>query len=147
MSVATFKGNGLLPVTPAQIRKIHTLRGLLHWDDETYRAVVARHGKGVESSKDLTRLEASRVIGTMTKRLHPSTSARPRTAGRVIALATPAQLHLIKHLIDEVRWHPGGGYAAWLRANMGIDTVTTKEHASRVIEGLKGLKQHGHTTA
>lgn len=150
-----WKGTAHLPATPQQIRTIHTLKGLLGMADEPYRDVIARLGQGVCSSKDLTRAEASKVITEMNGKLNgadPAPAARkPRekaapvtTQGNVTALATPPQRALIGHLAAEVNWHAHGGYADWLAKNMGLEKVVTKEEAARVIEGLKGLKRHGH---
>jgi hypothetical protein len=150
-----WKGSAHMPASPQQIRTIHTLKGQLGMDDEPYRAMIARHGQGVCSSKDLTRAEASKVIVEMTHKLQDAapapTSQKPRkkpdpitTQGNVTALATPPQRALIGHLSAEVNWYSHGSYEDWLRKNMGLDRVVTKEEASRVIEGLKGLKRHGH---
>jgi hypothetical protein len=64
--------------------------------------------------------------------------------GNVVALATPLQTILIGHLVSEVIWHEKGSYEAWLLKSMGLEKVVTKEQAGKVIEGLKGLKRHGH---
>jgi hypothetical protein len=164
-----WKGTAHHPATTQQIRTIHTLKGELRMDDEPYRDVIARHGLGVVSSKDLTRAQASAVIVEMMGKLHggalkpTSTPRRPgrksnkraptkpkpepiTTHGNVIALATPPQHALIGHLIAEVNWYAHGSYADWLKANMRLDKIVTKEEASRVIEGLKGLKRHGHAS-
>ena len=144
------------PITPAQIKAIHTLAGRLHLEDKAYRAIIARLGQGVTTSKDLTQREASAVIREMVGKLckdsapardRPERPKAPRTAdtgGNVVALVTPAQAGLIVALITEINWHGQGGFAAWLQKNMGIAKVQTKEQAQRVINGLKGLKRHGH---
>jgi hypothetical protein len=153
-----WKGTAHMPATPQQIRTIHTLKGQLRMDDEPYRDLIARHGQGVCSSKDLTRAEASKVIMEMANKLHgaepaPAPAARkPRkkeepitTHGNVTALATPPQRALIGHLAAEINWYAHGSYEDWLHKNMGLERIVTKEEASRVIEGLKGLKRHGHS--
>lgn len=150
------------PITPAQIKAIHVLAGRIGLDDEAYRAIIARLGQGVTTSKDLTQREASAVIRELEGKLgqRPGSTAatpaiakaraatqRPKTPdsqGNVVALATPAQAGLIDNMITEIDWHQHGGFAAWLKRNMGIDKVQTKEQAQKVINGLKGLKRHGH---
>ena len=140
-----WKGTGHRPATPAQISQIHVYKNRLNMDDEGYRALIARHGQGVMSSKDLSRAEASKVISELAKKADGSAPAKPvTTGGNVTALATPAQKALIGHLVREVAWHAHGSFADWLLANQGIGQVITKEQASRTIEGLKGLKRNGH---
>lgn len=138
-----WKGTAHRPATPNQIAKIHTLKSVLGMAEEDYRIAIARHGQGVTSSKDLTRAEATRLINE----LDAKAQARPEkvtSQGNVIALATIPQKALIGHLVDEVDWYTHGGFTGWLRTQMRIEEVITKEDASRVIEGLKGLKRHGH---
>lgn len=189
-----WKGTGHLPITAAQIKAIHTLKGKLKMDDAAYVHVIARHGDGVMTSKDLTRRQASKVITELSNKLNGTTPQTPwtrtkaakskpaaqadlnaalhklldgdsaatpaptpapargrgrpakavTTQGNVTALATPEQRALIGHLIAEVNWHKHGSYEAWLLKNQGIEKVVTKEQARNVIEGLKGLKKHGH---
>lgn len=159
---ANWKGTAHLPATKLQIRTLHTLQGKLHMDEESYRIVIARHGLGVIHTNDLNRKQASAAISELSLKLDgapkaPTTAPSRRTKrgqakpepvtskGNVVALATPPQLLLIKHLVDEINWHPhGGNFEAWLKKNQGVEKVVTKEQARNVIEGLKGLKRHGH---
>jgi len=46
--------------TPIQIKLIHTLKGALGFDDDTYRAILA--GYGVASSTRLNSLQAARLV-------------------------------------------------------------------------------------
>jgi phage gp16-like protein len=46
--------------TPIQIKLIHTLKGALSLDEDTYRSILADNK--VKSSKDLTPLKAARLI-------------------------------------------------------------------------------------
>jgi hypothetical protein len=62
----------------------------------------------------------------------------------VVVLASIPQTCLIAHLVGEINWYENGSYDAWLKKNMGLDKVATKEQARMVIEGLKGLKRNGH---
>jgi hypothetical protein len=152
-----WQGTGHHPATPQQIKAIHSLRGQLHMADESYVDLIARHGLGVMSSKDLTRNQASKVIAEMIAKLpgatpQPSTKTSKKTEpvttrGNVVAFATPPQKILIGHLTREIDWYRHSSFEAWLEKNMGLSKVVTKEEASRVIEGLKGLKKHGHASA
>ena len=142
-----WKGSAHMPASPQQIRTIHALKRQLDMDDGPYRDMIARHGQGVCSSKDLSRAEASKVIMEMANKLHGAEAEPVTTQGNVTALATPPQRALIGHLSAEINWYAHGSYDDWLRKNMGLDKIVTKEEASRVIEGLKGLKRHGHAAA
>lgn len=157
-----WQGTGEHPATTQQIRTIHTLKNQLGMADEAYLHLIARHGLGVTSSKDLTRNQASKVITEMSGKLPdarptpaPATGkarkkAKPRpvtTQDNIVALATPPQKLLIGYLINEIDWYLHGSFEAWLQKNMRLDKIVTKEEASRVIEGLKGLKKHGHASA
>lgn len=155
-----WKGTAHKPATNQQIITIHTLKSRLRMDDEPYVEVISRHGLGVVSSKDLNRKQASAVITELALKLNgPAQAAKPlskpkgkakakaapvTTRDNVVALATPPQRALIGHLAQEVDWHRHGSYEAWLLKNQKLEKVTTKEEARSVIEGLKGLKQHGH---
>jgi hypothetical protein len=151
-----WQGTGNHPATPQQIKAIHTLKNQLHMADESYVDLIARHGLGVTSSKDLTRTQASKVITEMAAKLpgaapQPSTKTGNKTKpvttqGNVTALATPPQKILIGHLSRDIDWYRHGSFEAWLEKNMRLSKVVTKEEASRVIEGLKGLKKHGHAS-
>lgn len=150
-----WKGTGHLPATKAQIVSIHALQRQLGMAEEPYRELIARHGQGVMSSRFLTRKEASKVITEMVTKLggalpgyHAARQdgATVTTEGNITALATPAQRALIGHLVREVNWYAHGSYEDWLRKNLGLERIVTKEEAARTIEGLKGLKQHGHAT-
>lgn len=49
--------------TPAQVKKIHTLKGALKLDDDTYRAIL--HGYGVTTSKKLCIQVADTLIADL----------------------------------------------------------------------------------
>lgn len=57
------EGDGM-NITPAQIKKIHTLVKLLELSDDNYRALLYRFN--VESSKDFSKDEASAFIDELT---------------------------------------------------------------------------------
>ncbi len=143
--------NGSQPATQPQITTLKTLKGKLKWDDATYQAVVERFC-GKTSSKDLNREQASAMIfellGLTVELKIQEKPRKPRVPKKsednVVVLANPMQKALIGHLVAEINWHPHGSYEAWLSKNMGLEKVVTKEEAGRVIEGLKGLKRHGH---
>lgn len=142
-------------ITKDQIKTIHTLKGKLGMADESYVALISRIGLGVMTSKDLSSRQATAVISEMEYKLGERPAPRPskpkvkpatpsKSGGNVIALATPGQQQLISDLVCEVNWHQHGGFAPWLAKMFKLDAVRTKEDAQKVINGLKGLKQHGH---
>jgi hypothetical protein len=141
-----------LPITKPQISTLHKLKAVLKWDDATYELAVQRFGGGKSHTNELTRGQASAMIAELLfksvkekQQEKPKKAKAPKTStGNVVVLANPMQMALIGHLIAEINWYEHGSYEAWLSTNMGIEKVATKEQAANVIEGLKGLKRHGH---
>lgn len=116
--------------TPAQVKKIHTLKGALKLDDDTYRAVLA--GYGVTTSKKLCIQVADQLIadlegkalaaGAWEKRDHAKAKRRlgddPQTskiqgmwaalhkAGKVQANSAKALSAYVKRMTgkDALRW-------------------------------------------
>lgn len=156
------------PISKVQIRAIHTIRRAKGIDDDTYHLML-KNLYGVESCKALSRRQASRLLGRLAGRPYtpgggkaagapvqagPGASPRRKAAagGRrraalppgVAALATRAQRELIERLREEVGWDAEDGYGRWLLASFGLERVATLRQAQKVIEGLKGLKLHGH---
>lgn len=91
-------------ITPAQNRKIHTLKRALAWDDATYQAAL-KGQVGVETSKGLPIQQAKKVIGHL-EELAVRAGVWTRQGrrfdhldGRSVDMATPKQLRLI-----EVMW-------------------------------------------
>ena len=141
------QGTGHLPATKPQLQTLHGMKRAMAMDDDDYRTLVKLHGKGVEHSNELTRKQASALISELEIKSGSKPTLPPKpvtTQGNVVALASPPQLALIGHLVREVDWYEHGSYAAWLKKNLGLDKVVTKEQARNAIEGLKGLKVHGH---
>ena len=62
----------------------------------------------------------------------------------VLHLASKAQRDLIDKMRDEIAWEHENGYRLWLMKSLGISRIRTREEAHRAIEGLRGLKRHGH---
>lgn len=65
------------------------------------------------------------------------------TGEKVVAMVTPAQRAYIEDLRAEIPWRVENGYQRWLEHNMGLTRVATRTEASRVIEGLKGMRKNG----
>ncbi len=63
----------------------------------------------------------------------------------MIKLATAPQRQFIAEMTTEIAWEVDDGYARWLGRSLGLVPVRTRDDANRVIEGLRGLKAHGHS--
>lgn len=145
--------SGKQPATKPQIATLHKLKGVLTFDDATYEAIVQRFSGGkVSHTHELSRAQASEMIAELldksVKQGHQEKPGKPKAPKKskdnVVVMANPLQKALIGHLIAEIQWFEHGSYEAWLKKNMGLDKVATKEEASKVIEGMKGLQRHGH---
>lgn len=132
-------------ITPAQIRAIHVALHRRGIEDDDYRQIL-RDGWNVDTCKRLTRRQASELLRRLgaprKERRTPGRRRRPALPDNVTPLATAAQRRLIDDLAAEIEWREPGGYARWLKGNMGLKRVSTSEQAAHVIEGLKGLKRH-----
>ncbi len=139
------------PISKSQIRAIKCRQRAMGFDDDTYRGML-RERYGVESCTRLTMAEGHDLIDYLyggpkpTKRRHVRRPAETPAAGggNVVQLPTPLQQKLIGALANEIAWETGDGYRRWLKRLLGLDRVRSARDASRVIEGLKGLKRHGH---
>jgi len=146
------------PITKAQVKAIHVALHRRGIDDETYRHVLDDRF-GATTCKDLTRREASELLTLLGRPLPRPPGTRPHSGTRrrietpaepqpvgdgVIQLATKAQRDLIGALAAEIMWETEDGYRRWLRRSIGLARVRTSAEAARAIEGLRGLKAHGH---
>ena len=74
-------------ITKKQIKEIHTLKGILRWDNDTYRYFL--EGFGAESCTELSERKASEVIRLMHSLVEEAESDRK---------ATPKQVSYIRYL-------------------------------------------------
>ena len=138
-------------ITKAQIRAIHASLSYRGIDDDTYRALLQVQF-GVTTCKDLSLTEANALLRRLNGGKYPQRRrqriqqpASPRkTSGKVVHLASPAQQRLISAMVAEIDWETEDGYRRWLDRSLGLARVCTTAEAGRVINGLKGLKRHGH---
>ena len=139
-------------ISKAQIKSIHVALARQGIDDDTYRAKL-RLLFNVSSCTQLNRRQASILLKTLGRPLAPvpSTPKRKQNKRRaapapvpdnVIRLATPDQLRLITDLVGEITWRTDGGYLSWLNKSFGLCRPRTATDASKIIEGLKGIKSH-----
>ena len=146
------------PITRAQIRAIHVELRNRDIDDAAYRMVL-KNEFNASSCKDLTRREASRLLSRLGRPLQNPPGVKPHTGSRrpienaaepqvpedgVVHLATKRQRDFVDKLRDEVAWENENGYRLWLMKSLGISRIRTRDEAARAIEGLRGLKRHGH---
>ena len=147
------------PITAAQVRAVHVALSKRGVDDDTYRHILNERFDAA-SCKELTRREASELLTLLGRDLPRPPGTRPRSGVRrpiarpaeppapaadgVVRLATKKQRDLIDKLAAEVAWETPRGYARWLTASLGLARVRTSAEAARAIEGLQGLKRHGH---
>lgn len=142
-------------ITKSQIRAAHVALSRHGIDDDTYRALLDNEF-GVKSCKELDRAQAHKLIMKLNggrakprKRRPIKNPAQPvpQHQDSVVYLATPAQCQLIYDLQQEISWDHTDGYQRWLKTCLGLDKVRDRDEASRVIQGLKGLKRGGHARA
>ena len=137
------------PITAAQVRSIKIAQRRAGMEDGEYRTLLFER-YGVESSKRLTRRQASELLTRLGRPLpRPPGTGRPRAPrpdrlpGGATRLATRAQRELIAELAGEILWASPHGYAEWLRSSLGIERVATSAQAGKVIEGLKAMRRRG----
>lgn len=133
-----------MPITSLQIKGIHVLKTRLGMTDDEYRALL--HGYGVKSSTQLTRYEASEIIGRLTKLLPAPvpTPDRIRMPSNVTRIATRQQMAAINRLASRVQWRSEDGFWRWIQKQFGLKRILTTKDASKVIQGLHGLIGGGH---
>ncbi|MCM1057712.1 MAG: regulatory protein GemA [Firmicutes bacterium] len=127
---------GGTPITASQMRKIHVLARDHGLDDDLLHIHV-QTVTGKDSLKKLSLREAVRVIDSLEKGSSDHMTWR--------------QKYLIDKLMQELSWTDGKGDPDYKRLDgfcsrrYGVDSHKwlTRTAASKVIEGLKGMLQHG----
>lgn len=126
----------------AQLRAIFALGRKLDMDMEDLHGIAYRIG-GVESLKSLTSREAGRMIDELRQRAgEPSRVPGSGSASR----ATGPQQRMILALVREMGWaDQPERLRGYLRRMCGADDVRflTPQQASRVIDGLKAMRDGG----
>jgi len=153
-----------MQIRPKQIQIIKMAQHQLGLDDATYRDIL-HTGYGVTSCKMLTADQADALIDRLQARgfaFKPNKkwgSARkrwtqgswgggkarpagtPRKTGKVVALATAAEIEKINAVASLISWRYENGLALFLDKRMGIKggKVRTADEAYRAIEGIKKM--------
>ncbi|MGV8936988.1 MAG: regulatory protein GemA [Allorhizobium sp.] len=129
-------------VTKKQIALLHVAKRELGFDDETYRAILARYGK-VESAADLDLAGFNHVMRYLTACGFRSTWTK-RTYGYRPTMATPPQIDIIRSLWVKFR---GEGDPDDLELNkwlgrfhkVGALRFVDNKKAAKVISSLKAM--------
>lgn len=130
--------------TPAQIKKIHTLKGALKIDDDTYRAILA--GYGVTTSKKLCIQVADQLIadleskalaaGAWEKRDHAKTKRRLGDDPQVTKIE---RMWSELHKSGKVQANSAKALSAYVKRMTNKDALKwcSSFEKSRLIEALK----------
>ncbi|WP_321495611.1 regulatory protein GemA [uncultured Desulfobacter sp.] len=73
------------------------------------------------------------------RRQKPVRSAHEKQPGKMVALASPAELSKIDALAGLIAWRVENGMSRWMKKRFKIDRVRTSRDAFVVIEGLKAM--------
>lgn len=73
------------------------------------------------------------------RRQRPVPEAHEKQPGKMVALASPAELSKIDALAGLISWRVEDGMVRWMKKRFKIDRVRTAREAFVVIEGLKAM--------
>lgn len=130
---------------------------------KTDKKVMLLQRYNVSSTTELTFVQAEEVIDDFvkkgfviksdkrpyTRRQLPVRSAHEKQPGKMVALASQAELSKVDALAGLIKWRVEDGMAKWMGKRFKIKAVRTTREAFVVIEGLKGMfenqmeKKHG----
>lgn len=135
MSMAAYKASA------GQIKAIWALGRKLGMDVDDLHAIAYRIS-GLESISALTGRQAGRMIDELKTRA----GEKPGVTGGGAGRATDAQQRMIAVLIRDLKWiDQPGRLRGFLRKYAGVDDARflTAQQASRVIDGLKAMRDGG----
>ena len=138
--------------TFAQIKKIHTLKNVLHLDDDLYLDMLMSFG--VQSSKNLTTTEAGIFLeileekAVLTNKWEVRNKKYEELSSRDEDMATPAQLRMIEAIWREVCYIDSPDFAKqslrkFIQNKFKIADIKflTKKKAVKVIRAISAMKQ------
>lgn len=138
--------------TYAQIKKIHTLKNVLHLDDDLYLDMLMSFG--VQSSKDLTNTEAGIFLeileekAVLINKWEVRNKKYEELKSRDEDMATPAQLRMIEAMWREVCYIDSTEFAKqslrkFIQNKFKIADIKflTKKKAVKVIRAISAMKQ------
>ena len=138
--------------TTSQIRKIHTLKGLLGLEDDLYRDMLFSFG--VCTSKDLTFTEAAVLLDILEtkaveRNLWKKQPKKYDDLNQRDNMATPPQLRMIKGLWRDICYVNNDQTATkslrkFLKSKFKIEDIRflTKAKATKVIQAIKGIQKN-----
>ena len=138
--------------TTSQIRKIHTLKGLLGLENDLYRDMLFSFG--VCTSKDLTFTEAAVLLDILEtkaveRNLWKKQPKKYEDMDRGDKMATAPQLRMIKGMWRDICYVDNDEIATkslrkFLKAKFKVDDIRflTKTKANKVIQAIKGIKKN-----
>jgi len=139
-------------ITSAQIKKIHTLKSILHLDDDLYVEMLMSFG--VQSSKDLTTTEASIFLDILEKKAVLTNIWEKRNQKyddlniRDEDMATPPQLRKIEAMWRDICYIDSPEFAKqslrkFLQNKFKIADIKflTKKKAIKVIRAIFEIKK------
>ena len=130
--------------TPGQVKKIHTLKGALKIDDDTYRAIL--NGYGVSTSKKLCIQVADQLIADLEEKAVAAGAWERRDHAKVKRrLGDDPQVTKIERMWAElwragkVRANSARSLSAYVRRMTGKDALRwcSAAEKGRLIENLK----------
>lgn len=127
-----------MPINNKQKALLHVAKAQLGLPDEVYRDILRVHG-GAESSRFLDDLGCERVL-----RRFYALGFKPKKIRRMAdlsILATEGQRKVVYHLMEDLGWTPKRllGFVFKMAGKEHVETLT-KEEASKIIEGLKKMR-------
>lgn len=128
-------------ISAKQIALVHVAVKQLKLDDDTYRAVLAQHGGGAESAKDLDH-DGFRAVMEFFNRCGFRSTWTKRTFGVRPGMATPGQVDLIRKLWRE--WSGADDEAAlnrWLERFYHVTALRflPRQEAGKAVNGLRAM--------
>lgn len=132
------------------VTRIKTLQGLAGIGDDDYRALLG--GYGVESCKDLSIVDARRVIGFLQGIVDRIPESRPvpkrfaEIKGRSVLMATQKQLRMLEAMWMQITRQRSAGRARlafeeWLSRRFGISSIEwmQREDVGKIKRALEAM--------
>ena len=129
--------------TPAQIKKIHAVKGALKLDDPTYRDILS--GYGVKTSKRLTITKADELIADLEGKAIAAGVWVPRLRSGTARIGEDPQAMKIQslwaqlHQTGKVQTNNAKALSAYVKRMAGKDALKwcSSAEKGRIIEALK----------
>jgi len=142
----------MLPITNAQIKKIHALKKALNIDDDLYKELLLEFD--ALSSRDLSYQDAAIFISSLEEKavdigVWKTYALKYSDLEDRENMASPAQLRMIEAMWREICYFDNDDFAKsslrkFLRGKFNVDDVMflTKINANKVINAIKSIKKN-----